>query len=173
MREWLKTTERIGFSVWTDADADLAMSLWGDAEVSRYICAAGSFSEAEVQARLQLEISNYEKWKIQYFPIFEKETGTFIGCCGLRPFEGQTDVLEIGFHLKKEFWGRGLAFEAAKAMMAYARDVLEVKELRAGHHPRNEASRNLLERLGFLYTGDLFYAPTGLQHPSYTLPLRV
>lgn len=167
MREYFKITERIGFSVWTTDDFPLARSLWGNPDVARYICAAGVFSEAEIKARLELEISNYETWKIQYFPVFDRETGELMGCCGLRPFEGQTDILEIGFHFKKKFWGQGLAYEAASAMISYAESELQVKELRAGHHPQNAASRKLLERLGFLYTGDLFYAPTGLEHPSY------
>jgi RimJ/RimL family protein N-acetyltransferase len=53
--------------------------------------------------------------------------------------------------------------------MAYAFDVLEVNALFAGHHPDNKVSRALIERLGFAYTHDEFYAPTGLHHPSYRL----
>jgi RimJ/RimL family protein N-acetyltransferase len=39
----------------------------------------------------------------------------------------------------------------------------------AGHNPKNEASRQLLEKLGFRYTHDEYYAPTGLNHPSYMM----
>jgi len=39
----------------------------------------------------------------------------------------------------------------------------------AGHHPENESSRQLLTRLGFTYTHDEWYEPTGQMHPSYML----
>ena len=169
MRNYFKETDRISFSVWTSEDLELAKSLWGDPDVARYICAAGVFTDEEIENRLHLEISNYENYRIQYFPMFEKETNEFIGCCGLRPFEGQTDILEIGFHLKKKFWGKGMAKEAASAMIGYGFHDLHVKELRAGHNPNNVASRKLLAKLGFQYTGDLYYPPTGLNHPSYTM----
>jgi len=53
--------------------------------------------------------------------------------------------------------------------MEYAFSTLGVKGLFAGHNPANEASRRVLEKLGFRYTHDEFYPPTGLNHPSYIL----
>ena len=70
MRTCIMETERLLFSVWEKDDLELAQSLWGDPEVSRFICAAGSFTEQEVEERLALEIHNYEQSGIQYFPIF-------------------------------------------------------------------------------------------------------
>lgn len=46
-REFFMTTKRCGFSRWEADDIKLAKLLWGDAEVTRYICASGSFSEIE------------------------------------------------------------------------------------------------------------------------------
>lgn len=169
MRKYFMETGRIGFSVWTEEDLVLAKSLWGDPDVARFICARGVFTDPEIEKRLNLEISNYKEYRIQYFPIFERESGKMIGCCGLRPFEERQDALEIGFHLKKEFWRQGLASEAANAVISYAFETLQVKELHAGHNPKNLASAALLKKLGFQYTGDLFYEPTGLYHPSYKM----
>jgi hypothetical protein len=44
-----------------------------------------------------------------------------------------------------------------------------IEALFAGHNPNNEKSGMLLGKLGFEYTHDEFYEPTGLQHPSYLL----
>ena len=77
--------------------------------------------------------------------------------------------MEIGFHIGSQHWGRGYATEAARAVMAYAFERLEVMGLFAGHNPKNEASRHILERLGFRYTHDELYEPTGLEHPCYLL----
>ena len=43
------------------------------------------------------------------------------------------------------------------------------RHLFAGHNPDNDASRQLLQQLGFQYTHDEPYAPTGRMHPSYVL----
>lgn len=166
-------TERIGFSHWKADDRELAALLWGDPDVIRYLCAGGSFTEEEVIQRLDTEISNFEKYKIQYFPMFELGSGKLIGCCGLRPFGDETEIFEMGFHLRKEFWGKGLGGEASRAVIDYMSSAIKIKELRAGHHPENAASGKLLRKLGFEYIGDGYYPPTGLRHPWYRKNLEV
>ena len=66
-------------------------------------------------------------------------------------------------------WGQGYAIEAARGIIKYAFQVLGVEGLFAGHNPKNIASKNLLEKLGFQYTHDEFYKQTGLNHPSYLM----
>lgn len=164
-REYFLTTERLGFSWWTGEDLELANGLWEDPQVCRYICAAGQFSDDEVRKRLALEMENGQHHYVQYWPVFELETGRLAGCCGLRPHGSRT--YELGIHLKPEFWGRGIAAEACRAAIWYAFGELDAEGLFAGHHPDNQRSGKLLERLGFVYTGNEFYSPTGLYHPSY------
>ena len=100
---------------------------------------------------------------------------TSVGCCGLRPYDLPARhpgrIYEIGFHIRADHWRRGYAYEAATAVMAYAFTTLGAAGLFAGHNPHNEASRRLLTRLGFGYTHDEYYPPTGLEHPSYLLTL--
>lgn len=157
----------MGFSRWTAEDIGPARLLWGDSEVTRYICASGVFSEEDITARLNREIDNGAQHGVQYWPVFELASGELIGCCGLRP-HGEK-AYEIGFHLRPRFWGKGYAQEAAREVIRYAFDTLGAQKLFAGHNPKNEASRKALGRLGFAYVGDEFYAPTGLMHPSYEL----
>ena len=61
------------------------------------------------------------------------------------------------------------AKEAAEAVIEYAFDELHAGRITAGHNPENVRSRRVIEKLGFSYTGDEFYKPTGLYHPSYEL----
>lgn len=169
MREYFWKTNRIGFSHWTVDDLKLAAELWGQPEVSHFICANGVFSSEEISSRLHLEVENYKKYGVQYFPIFELSSANLIGCCGLRPYKNEKEIFEIGFHLKKEYWRQGFGFEAASAMIDYSFTVLHAKELKAGHNPNNIGSKILLQKLGFQYEEDCFYEPTGLYHPSYCL----
>lgn len=162
-------TKRIGFSKWNDCDLNLADQLWGDREVTRFICATGIFTKQEILHRLETEIRNDQLFQVQYWPAFELSTGELIGCCGIRPFPSETHSYEIGVHLRRRYWGMGYASEAAKAVIDYSFDTIKANKLYAGHHPQNEASRNLLIKLGFRYIGDRYYEPTGLYHPSYEL----
>lgn len=165
--DYFLTTARIGFSKWNQADNDLAETLWGDPEVTKYICASGVFTKEEIMTRLNTEIRNEETYGVQYWPIFAVKTDELIGCCGLRP-RGEKEY-EIGFHLRPKYWRQGYAKEAACAAIDYAFTVLGAEKLFAGHNPKNIASRKLLTKLGFIYLGEEFYGPTGLYHPSYEL----
>lgn len=160
-------SKRLGFRTWSEADIELALSLWGDPEVTRLI--GGPFSRGQVQERLSREIATMQSHGIQYWPIFLLATGEFVGCCGLRPYKSEEGIYEIGVHLRKALWGQGYAPEATQAVMRYAFHTLGVKALFAGHNPGNAASRRVLEKLGFRYAHDEYYPPTGLDHPSYLL----
>jgi len=157
----------MGFRLWSRADLDLAMGLWGDPEVTRLI--GGPFSREQVQERLSREIGAMQSHGVQYWPMFLLSTGKFLGCCGLRPYMLDDGIYEIGIHLQRACWCQGFALEATRAVMGYAFNTLGVKALFAGHNPANAASRRLLEKLGFRYTHDEYYPPTGLNHPSYLL----
>lgn len=160
-------TARLGFRSWSKDDLPLANALWGDADVTRLI--GGPFSEEQVCQRLDRELASMREHKIQYWPLFLRDGGEFVGCGGLRPYKPEEGVLELGFHLRPRFWHQGLAEEAARAVIASAFAALGAKALFAGHHPENQASRKLLAKLGFTFTHEELYAPTGLQHPSYIL----
>ena len=169
MSKYFLTTRRLGFRAWSEDDHDLALGLWGDPEVTRLIDARGKLSEGQVRDRLDQEIATQRSHGVQYWPIFLLENGEHVGCCGLRPYDQSRGILELGFHIRSRHWRQGYATEAARAVMAYAFERPGVSALFAGHNPRNEASRHLLEQLGFRYTHDELYLPTGLEHPCYLL----
>jgi len=166
-RNFFLKTDRIGFSRWKNDDMKLAELLWGNPEVTRFICAGGRFSADDIANRLDKEIANNTKYQVQYWPIFELISNELIGCCGLRPYN--ENGYEIGFHLRPKFWGQGYATESANAVIQYAFKVLKAERLFAGHNPNNTASQKLLRKLQFTYIGDEFYEPTDLYHPSYEL----
>ncbi|PCI37398.1 MAG: hypothetical protein COB50_03770 [Thiotrichales bacterium] len=166
---FLKST-RLGFRQWKKNDLKLAIGLWGDINVTKAFDARGKLSDEEVGKRLTKEISTHNSSNVQYWPIFLLENDKHIGACGLRPYGNVAEkIYEIGFHIRSDCWRRGFAYEAACAVIQYAFKTLKAKGLFAGHHPNNKGSRQLLSKLGFGYTHDEYYEPTGLKHPSYVL----
>jgi RimJ/RimL family protein N-acetyltransferase len=73
-----------------------------------------------------------------------------IGMCGV---ERREDVAEIGYWLGVPFWGSGYATEAARAVIDHAFGELGHETLAAGARVNNPASRRVLEKCGFQWTG--------------------
>ncbi len=151
-RYFLKS-KRLGFRCWTREDLPLARELWGDIEVTRYF--GGPFSGEEIARRLETEILRMESFQFQYWPIhlLALEDG----------------IPELGFHLRPKYWGRGLAPEAARAVIDLAFGTIGAKGLSAGHHPQNLASKKVIEKLGFRYTHDEYFETLGMDIPYYLL----
>ncbi|HEX9892302.1 MAG TPA: GNAT family N-acetyltransferase [Gemmatimonadales bacterium] len=167
MDRYFLRSSRVGFRPWSKSDLPLALALWGDPAVTRWI--GGPWNEPQVRERLDQEIRSMHARGIQYWPIFLLTTGEHLGCCGLRPYPGDDLTLELGVHLRRDFWGAGLALESARTVIQHGFETLGARALFAGHNPGNESSRRLVARLGFRYLRDEYYPPTGLDHPSYLL----
>ena len=166
-QSYFLSTPRLGFRQWTSSDLPLAISLWSDPDVTRLI--GGPLPKEAIAQKLDAEISLMNLHGVQYWPVFYLATDDFVGCAGLRPRQPDAKIYELGFHLRPAFWRQGLAEEAGRAVVAYAFGTLQARSLFAGHHPENGASRKVLERLGFVFTHEEPYPPTGLNHPSYSL----
>src|SRR6185503_5796726 len=76
--------------------------------------------------------------------------GTIIGACGIRPVD---ETPELGYWLGVPYWGKGYATEALHAVVDYAFTDLGHEALQAGARVTNPASRRVLEKCGFQWTG--------------------
>lgn len=92
--------------------------------------------------------------------ITERTSGDplLVGGCGLHRRE--SGAVELGYWIARPYWGRGLATEAAKAIIDIAR-TLRLPALEAGHFLDNPASGRVLEKLGF--------RPAGVIAPRFCL----
>lgn len=75
-----------------------------------------------------------------------------VGVIGL--FEDADPAPEIGYWVGRPYWGRGYATEALEGALAWARRKWRRRALVAGHFDDNPASGRVLEKAGFLYTGE-------------------
>jgi len=76
--------------------------------------------------------------------------GALIGVCSV---DLREDGPEMGYWLGVPYWGRGFATEAARALIDYAFGDLEHETLISGARVSNPASRRVLEKCGFQWTG--------------------
>jgi RimJ/RimL family protein N-acetyltransferase len=80
--------------------------------------------------------------------LITARSGTIVGACGL-----DGDTPEIGYWLGVPFWGKGYATEAARALIDHAFGELDCEALLGGARVSNPASRRVLEKCGFQWTG--------------------
>lgn len=87
--------------------------------------------------------------ELRLWATVHKETGKFIGRCGLLPWEidGKLEV-EVAYLLDKAFWGRGLATEAARGILEYGFEKLNLPRLICLIEPENIASQHVSKRIG-------------------------
>jgi len=98
------------------------------------------------------------------------------GLCGMQPL-GTTNDVEVGWWLAPEHWGQGLATEAARSVLAFARDQQRLSRLLAIARSENRASTRIMEKLGMQFAGIHTGAELGLRQPdielaTYSLELR-
>lgn len=80
----------------------------------------------------------------------------FVGRAGLRYAEvGGAWEVELAYALLAEFWGHGLASGIGEALLRIGFDVLRLENIVAFTLTTNQASRRVLEKLGFAYERDL------------------
>ena len=72
-----------------------------------------------------------------------------------RPFVAHANWLEIGWALRREFWGRGYASEIGRAGLAFAFDVLGVQAVVSCTVRHNVRSRAVMKRIGMRYAGEI------------------
>lgn len=169
----LPSTSRLEFRVWTKDDLPSAQKLWGDPEVMRYIDVRGGLNRDQVLEKILAEFETWRQFQTQYWPMFERKTGDFVGACGLKPWKhSPREGFELGFHIVRPKWGKGFAPEAARGVIDFAFQELQQPLLLAGHHPENAGSKKILESLGFKFLEHVFFKPTGLLHLSYELRAR-
>jgi ribosomal-protein-alanine N-acetyltransferase len=148
-------TARLFLRPLDETDSDAVYSMRSDPEVMRYIREPQNRSETESWIRLVSSRWNTEG--LGFCGIFEKESGAFLGWCGVWRLK-ETDEIEVGYAISKRFWNRGYATEAAEVFLQYAFENIKPEIVTAVAEPKNAASQRVMEKLGmkFLKIG-VFY----------------
>ena len=96
-------------------DYDALYEIVSDAETMQHYPAP--FDEEKTRGWIKWNLENYEKYGFGLWAVVLKETGEFIGDCGITIQNIDGELLpEIGYHIHKKYWRRGFAKEAARAV---------------------------------------------------------
>lgn len=153
-------------------DVDHLVALDSDPEVRRHVDQPEAPSREEALARLPRLL---ERFGAGGEPAFraaeERRDGSFCGWFHLRPLDDDPAALDLGYRLRRDRWGRGLASEGARALVERAFGVLGAERVVAHALEANAASRRVLEKVGlrerarYLHRGELPAVAYVLERP--------
>lgn len=145
-------TERLSLTPVALSDYDDLKAMWGDPEVVRHIFPTPLNGE-DVWFRLLRDLGHWEALGFGNWTLRMKDTGEHIGSVGVldyhRVLQPPIDAPELGWGLRPAFHGRGLAFEAVSAALAWCDDALNAARTVCMIDPGNTPSLALAARAGY------------------------
>jgi len=104
--------------------------------------------------------------------VMERQSdGQPLGLCGLIKRDTLPEV-DIGYAIRPAYFGQGYTYEAAAAVLAYAREQLQLPALMGITKPSNVNSIRLLEKLGLRYIGSELFPPNTVATNKYRIEFR-
>lgn len=108
-------TERLILREYVKEDFDALFEILSDQETMQHY--PEPFNEEKTRNWITWNMENYEKYGFGLWAVVLKETGEFIGDCGVTIQNIDGEMLpEIGYHIHKKYWRKGFAKEAARAV---------------------------------------------------------
>lgn len=156
-------TERLILRKLLITDLNEIFAMRKDPLVMRYIRGPQTDLDSSVKW-IEMMTKKWDDEKIGFCGIVEKQTGNFIGWCGLWRLIGTEDI-EVGYAIAKEHWGKGYATEAASRCLEYGFSDLGFTKIVAVAFPENKSSQNVMKKIGMKYiqTG-IFYEKELVQY---------
>src|SRR5687768_6403141 len=149
-------SERLIFRKFTVDDLHALIATRSDPEVIRFLGGTRLQNPDALATRIRFYISCYASHGFGMCGMFWKPTGEMIGSAGLQPLDG-TDEIEVGYSMIKEYWGRGIGTEAARAWLDHGFRGFGLERIVAVAHTENWGSRHIMDKLGMQYEKTEFH----------------
>jgi RimJ/RimL family protein N-acetyltransferase len=127
-----------------------------DPDVSKYLGGTKLQNPDALGKRIRFYMSCYESHGFGMCAMVWRPTGEMIGSAGLQPLDG-TDEIEVGYSMIKDYWGKGIGTEAARAWLDHGFREKALERIVAVAHTENSASRRIMEKLGMTYEKTEFH----------------
>ena len=136
-------------------DTEALAAIYADPIVMKFV--AGTQSPAETKQTIEKIIKRYKKhdYRFGLWATIHKLDNQFIGRCGVKPLNDKCLELEMAYLLAKEYWGRGLATEAARAIRDYGFREVNCDRLVSLIDHDNIASQKVALKTGLTYEQDI------------------
>jgi RimJ/RimL family protein N-acetyltransferase len=155
-------TSRLRLRMFTPDDLDDLERLFSDPAVMQYLGveAGKTMSREETEETLRGIIKVWHERGFGRWAVIHKDSNHFIGLCGFKLLEDEPELIYV---LEKEYWGQGLATEAARAALRYGFEEAKLERIVAVTRHENVASQRVLKTIGMKWEGEgSFYGVEGV-----------
>lgn len=153
-------TKRLIIRTITEDDTQGIFELDADPQVHQYLGKKPIKSMEEATAIVQYIRNQYKNYGIGRWAVIDKENNEFIGWSGLK-YETQVrsnfNYYDLGYRLKKKYWGKGIATETALLSLSYGFEKMNLSEIYAGADIDNIASNKVLQKVGLKFIETFMY----------------
>ncbi|MEM9548423.1 MAG: GNAT family N-acetyltransferase [Bacteroidota bacterium] len=143
------TTERMTLQSYEVTDVDDLFELRTDPSVTAFLDRHPAKDKSEIRTQILDTQKDFNNHKGINWTIKLKGQNETIGYIGFWRIDHTNHRAELGYALKKEYWRKGLMYEAAVRIINFAFDELQVHSIMANINPTNAGSEKLLLKLGF------------------------
>ncbi|NKM34908.1 GNAT family N-acetyltransferase [Rhizobium laguerreae] len=137
-------TPRLTVVMWDEGDAALVQQLHSTMATTRYLPGNAPWSLDRAQERLRGWFEEQAGVGTTKYKLLA-EDGSFVGRAGISKF--RNEQFELGYSLREEAWGKGLATEAASALADWFFEREFASGFIAFTHPENTASQRVLRKI--------------------------
>ena len=150
-------TARLRLLPWTDDYAGEFALLCRDPEAMRFISGGNPLTDEVINAITQRSHTLWDQYGYGPWAAIDKQTGRWVGRIGLNllPDWPGSDKWEVGFELTPEWWGRGLATEAARAAIDFGWTRTPLTRIISATAAGHRASRRVMEKCGLAFQAEI------------------
>ena len=150
-----ETGSKIAFKPMRLEESPLIHTYASDEDVSRYIGWKLMNTLDETTAYVKEMLRREEAGTHLYTSIYERDSGVLIGTGMLFNFDDEARQAEIGYVFHKDYWGKGYASDAIKAITTFADEQLGLHKVHASVVAKNIGSARVLEKNSYVLEGRL------------------
>ncbi|WP_447895746.1 GNAT family N-acetyltransferase [Vreelandella sp. GE22] len=148
---WICETSRLVIRTLSLSDTEELTKILSDPAVMEYSI-RGVCDEVMTRRFIEWCLESYEMHGIGPWALIEKDTNRLIGFCGVGPEEvNGVEEISLGYRLATQYWNRGFASEAAKAVLAYAFEMKSLPSVVTLIEPEHGASQKVAFKVGFTH----------------------
>lgn len=140
-------TERLRLRLFRESDLDAYAAMCGDAEIMRYLGDGKPMSRPEAWRSMALMLGHWQLRGYGLWAVEERDSGEMVGRVGCWQPEGWPDF-EVGWTIRREWWGKGYATEAARASLRFAFEQMKRERIISLIRLGNDNSIRVAERIG-------------------------
>jgi ribosomal-protein-alanine N-acetyltransferase len=122
-------------------------------EVTRYLLWRPHADVHYTRSYLEYLAGRYRTGTCYEWAVISKADNKMIGTCGFSSIDTANNTAELGYVLHPDYWGCGIAAEAARRTLHFGFQVLGLHRTEARYMVENEASRRVMEKLGMRFEG--------------------